>query len=351
MKFSKEKLLRFALMNLIDGVVIVNYEGRLVFANSMAREILQLPQKAESRKLLPMVKDKKIKSSFKQLLLLRDWQPFEILFEKDERSFACYFSPLIEEGKFNGGICILRELTELKNIERGMLEFVGNVSHELKTPLTSIKGFVETLLEGAISDPEITRNFLRIINEEANRLVRLIINLLYIAQAYEPKEKKLNYTLVDLKELLSQCLEILKPFAEQYKLEFVINWDDTVSIVTADKDQIKQVFVNILDNAIKYTGLKKEGKITISSEDKGEFVQIKIKDTGGGIPEEALPNIFNRFYRVERKPFEEIGGTGLGLSITKGIIEAHKGNIWLDSEYGKGTTVYFTLPKKPVKNS
>ena len=220
-------------------------------------------------------------------------------------------------------------------------DFVANVSHELKTPLTSIKGFVETLLSGALEDKENNRNFLKIIQDHADRLDNLVDDLLSLSHLES------RGMVIDKKEfnLNSQVKEVIQGFKSQIKNKRieVINQLPQELTVNADRNRLEQVFVNLIDNAIKFN--KDKGYIKIYNQLSEGNIKIIIEDSGMGIPQRDISRIFERFYRVDKARSRELGGTGLGLSIVKHIVELHGGSVGVDSTEGLGSNFWFTIPK------
>ncbi|MDP2981421.1 MAG: ATP-binding protein, partial [Candidatus Omnitrophota bacterium] len=221
-------------------------------------------------------------------------------------------------------------------------DFVANVSHELKTPLTSIKGFLETLLEGALDDKENNRRFLIIMQNHTERLNKLVDDLLSLSHL-ESKEILLRKDFFNLYQqvakVITNCGAQLKKRNIEIKNELPVNL-----LVNADKDKLEGVFTNLIDNAIKFN--KEKGIIRIYSQDEERRIKIVIEDSGIGIPEKDIPRIFERFYRVDKARSAELGGTGLGLSIVKHIIELHKGSVGVESVEGLGSKFWFTLSKQ-----
>jgi two-component system, OmpR family, phosphate regulon sensor histidine kinase PhoR len=235
---------------------------------------------------------------------------------------------------------VVRDVTDLRRTERLRRELTANVSHELRTPLTSIKGFAETLLGGAMADETTCRRFLEIIDSEATRLMKLVGDLMDLSRL-ESRVVTMEPEPVRLDRLVSEALGRIRPQADRNGIALrtgVIPAD----IVMADRDRILQVFTNLLDNAIKFT--PEGGMVDLQVDATGCDAVISVADTGQGIPEQHLPRIFDRFYRVEHSRYREGGGTGLGLAIAKHIVEAHGGRITVASRVGQGTTFTFTLP-------
>lgn len=236
-----------------------------------------------------------------------------------------------------------KEIDELKQMAKYRREFVGNVSHELKTPIFNIQGYILTLLDGGIDDPEINTKFLKKAKKSVNRMIAIVEDLEEINKL-ESGELKLKKETFDLLELTREVVEFLEMKAEEFKAEITIRSPFRTAKVLADKRRIRQVLVNLIDNAIKY-GNQEHNLIKISFYDFHDNYLVEVSDNGIGIPEENLPRIFERFYRTDFSRSREKGGSGLGLAIVKHIIEAHQQTITVRSDYGKGTTFSFTLDK------
>jgi signal transduction histidine kinase len=238
-----------------------------------------------------------------------------------------------------------RMVAQLRATEQMRTDFVGNVSHELRTPLTAIKGLVETLRDGAVDDRKVRDRFLATVEDETDRLIRLVNDLLVLSKA-DSQALKLKREPLGVRDLIERSVHKLAPQLEAKGIRVEVNASDGPEVVLADADRIEQVLVNLLDNAIKYS--PQEGRITVTIDDAGptpEMVSVSVCDEGLGIPAGDLPRVFERFYRVDRARSRDGGGSGLGLSIAKAIVEAHGGDITLRSEEGQGTTVRFTLPR------
>src|ERR1700722_5930565 len=248
-----------------------------------------------------------------------------------------------QPGGEEGQLFVFHDVTRLKELENIRTEFVGNVSHELRTPLSLIKGSAETLLDGAIHDPQQAVRFLQKIEKHSDRLLYLIEDLLVISRL-ESGQAAMNLAQVDLRDLSQRVLDDLatRASSRQATLE---NKVPAQTVVWADADRLQQVFFNLTDNAIKYG--KTGGCVTVGARDTGDKTEVFVADDGPGIPPDALGRVFERFYRVDRARSRENGGTGLGLAIVKHIVQAHGGEAWVKSEMQKGATFHFTLPKKP----
>jgi two-component system phosphate regulon sensor histidine kinase PhoR len=243
-------------------------------------------------------------------------------------------------GEREGTILVFHDLTRLKQLERTREEFVANVSHELRTPLSLIKGYVETLLDGARNDPAIAERFLKIIERNTQRLDLLIQDLLTIS-ALESERIKLNLSPVNLHALAGKILADLNAKAENKNVALVNEVPELTA--SGDANRLDQVLANLVDNAIKYG--RAQGRVIVGGKklDDGRL-EIFVSDDGPGIPAESLDRVFERFYRVDKARSRDQGGTGLGLSIVKHIMQAHGGEVRVESELGKGATFFFTLP-------
>ncbi len=339
--------------NLDDAVMAIDREGSVLVFNRASSELFAIPREKILRKNLW---DALKASDFTRTLIALVKEPdarsreMVVIFPGDKLFLANMLPVRSPDGRLQGAIAVLKDLTELRRIEQAMHQFVANVSHELKTPLTAIKGFVETLLEGAMDDPEVCRRFLHVINEETNRLARLIISLLDISSMAARKEG-LSRKPVQFKNVLEKALKILEPLAARKNIKILLSISRNLPCIPLDEDKISQVLVNLLDNAVKYTSLKSGSTVTVEASEENGGIRVSIADKGIGIPPDEVAKIFDRFYRVKSGPSAELGGTGLGLSITRQIIEAHGGNISVSSVPGRGSTFTFILPpeqEKPV---
>ena len=238
------------------------------------------------------------------------------------------------------------EHAELEKLERIRKDFVINVSHELRTPLASIQGYTETLMDGALNDPDHNVRFLGIIRHNAERLARLTEDLLTLSRI-EQKRKKFEFEPRTANGLIHDALEMVRPIAEKTDIRLRAEPAPENAVVWCDGEAVSQVLSNLLDNAIKYT--PSGGEITVGAHEAGEKVEFFVRDTGIGIPEEDLPRLFERFYRVDKARSRELGGTGLGLSIVKHLVAAHGGTTRVESVVGRGSTFFFTLPVQPAE--
>lgn len=234
-----------------------------------------------------------------------------------------------------------REHAELEKLERIRKDFVINVSHELRTPLASIQGYTETLIDGALADPNYNMRFLGIIRHNAERLARLTEDLLTLSRV-EQKRQKFEFDLHFANALIHDAFEMMRPIAEKNRIELVEERAPEDAVVCCDSEAVSQILSNLMENAIKYT--PEGGRISVGALAQGPMVEFFVRDTGVGIPDEDLPRLFERFYRVDKARSRELGGTGLGLSIVKHLVAAHNGATRVESRVHEGSTFSFTLP-------
>ncbi|HEY4601094.1 MAG TPA: ATP-binding protein [Cerasibacillus sp.] len=251
-------------------------------------------------------------------------------------------APIFTERKLlKGAVLAFYDITDFKNVEVMRKDFVANVSHELKTPITSITGFAETLLDEGLSNPEINRQFTEIIYNESNRLQVLINDLLTLSKL-EQEGFTLSYSDIHLITIVNEVLPAFKQKIAEKDISVDTSISDSIHFI-ADQEKLKQILINLLANAINYT--PEQGKIKIQAVESEDDVHIMISDTGIGIPQDVTPRIFERFFRVDKARSRDTGGTGLGLAIVKHISELHGGHVTVESELNKGSTFTVVLPK------
>ncbi|KGX89088.1 two-component system histidine kinase PnpS [Pontibacillus litoralis] len=256
-------------------------------------------------------------------------------------------APIINESyEWKGVVLVFHDITELKNLEQTRKDFVANVSHELRTPITSIRGFSETLLDGAMQDEALREQFINIILKESQRLQSLIHDLLELSKL-EKEEFQLNIEPISIRAMINDIIPIVEQQADEKEITIHTHFEEDV-LMEGDAARLKQVVMNLLGNAIHYSHPR--GSVTVSIKKHQADVHIMVEDNGVGIPEEEVPRIFERFYRVDKARSRNSGGTGLGLAIVKHIVEAHHGTIKVDSVYEKGTTFHIFIPMKFTLN-
>jgi two-component system, OmpR family, phosphate regulon sensor histidine kinase PhoR len=328
-----------------DAVVAVDAQGAILLLNRAAQDLLGLPPDARGRPLRDLLGDhplcRCIEATRSRRTDVEEELRGGIPGTAGERILEVHATPLRSTGEdASGAVAVVRDVTDLRRTERARRELTANVSHELRTPLTSIKGFAETLLAGAIADEATCRRFVEIIDSEATRLMKLVDDLMDLSRL-ESRAVVMEPTPVRLDELVSEALGKMLPQAERHGVA-LRPAGLTPQTVIADRDRILQVVTNLLDNAIKFT--PEGGTVDVAVDAHGDQALISVTDAGPGIPEEHLPRIFDRFYRVERSRSREAGGTGLGLAIAKHIVEAHGGRIGVTSRAGRGSVFRVALP-------
>ena len=330
--------------SMIEGVIVIDKGGYIVSVNPTVEKIFSVLKKdVEGKIFLEAVRNNDIAEVIGTILKKGKPVSAEItLIYPVRRIFEVNATPIFDNDAIGGCLVVIHDITEIRRLETVRSDFVANVSHELKTPLTSIKGFVETLLEGALDDKENNRNFLKIIQDHAERLNSLVDDLLSLSHL-ESKEITLNKKGFNLRQQLE---EVVLGFKSQSKrLNIEISNDLPAGItVNADKDRIEQVFTNLIDNAIKFN--KEKGFVRIYAQEVNGKIKVFVEDSGIGIPGKDISRIFERFYRVDKARSRELGGTGLGLSIVKHIVELHSGSIGVESTEGFGSKFWFILPKQ-----
>jgi len=252
---------------------------------------------------------------------------------------------VVDEADTLGVILMLHDVTRIRQFEATRADFVANVSHELRTPLTAIRGYAETLLGGALRDPDHAAEFVGVIQRHSERLTRLIDDLLTLSDL-ELGRTEIRPRPLSVAELVPPPIEMLRQKAEERNVEVHADVADRLPPVLGDRDRLEQVLINLIDNAIKYSGEGSRVRVVARALDGEQppAVEIAICDDGIGIPEKDIPRLTERFYRVDRARSRELGGTGLGLAIVKHIVQAHGGLLGIESTLGRGTTVRVTLP-------
>lgn len=326
------------LLHMTDGIIAFNVKGVVTHINPAARELLNLSENDDSfDKIFNKIN---LDISMEKIMYLENWTASEQRVCIGEKTVNIFFAPYKDENKLSSGIiAVIQDITEHVKLDNMRKEFVANVSHELKTPITSIIGYADTLADGEY-DKETQDRFLNVISSEGNRMANLVSDLLTLSR-YDTNRVVREITEFDLGELAKQCQLKLDIEAKKknQKVECYVTAD--VPPVKADKNGIERVILNVLSNAIKYT--KENGEIKIYVGFVYNDAYIKIIDNGIGIPEQDLGRVFERFYRVDKARSREMGGTGLGLAIAKEIIEQNNGSIDIKSIFGKGTEVVIRI--------
>lgn len=341
MEISSEKNKMETIFNyMTDGVVAFNLKGEVIHTNPASGRLL-----GEEKPFTTFEEysDKYgFKYSIEDVIYLQSQKTKEISMSIEDRTIKVYFAVFTDEAKNPEGIiAVLQDITEQQRLENMRKEFVANVSHELRTPLTSIKSYAETLLDGALDDREAAERFLGVINSEADRMTRLVKDLLQLSRI-ENQQMQWFFESISFADLVKSAVDKMELEAAGKKQTLECYMLGEIPNIDADYGRIEQVVFNVLSNAIKYT--QDGGAITVYVGRMYNEVYLKVTDNGVGIPESDLPRIFERFYRVDKARSREMGGTGLGLSIAKEIVEAHSGIISINSKRDEGTEVTVRLP-------
>jgi two-component system phosphate regulon sensor histidine kinase PhoR len=370
-EFEEERAKGAAILDsMVEGVLAVDGDNRVLFINASACRLFNASSVgAAGRPFLEVIRNKEILDLLDRTLREGTFAQQELeIYTPVHRIIQVHAAPLKGRWQTSGAILVLHDVTELRRLEMVRTEFVANVSHELRTPLTSIKGYLETLLEGGLEDREHARPFLEVIHKHAERLGRLLDDLLDLSNL-ELKKITLHRRPTGLAEVVESVLAIFAPQAAKQEIELRAEVPNDLPPALADRDRVAQVLINLLDNSLKFTskgGTVIVGAQRVPSSEFGvpsskagtwnlepgtasgsELVEISVSDTGIGIPSQDLPRITERFYRVDKTRSRELGGTGLGLAIVKHLVEAHGGNLVIESQLNRGTTVRITLPIAP----
>lgn len=351
------------LENMSDGIVNTDADGLVMSLNNAARQILGIAESTpvEGRSFMQVVRDHEVNTLLRQTL--EDGRERVEVLEVGPRRLQLQVKTNLIEEKTNNrlaglepartGLVVLQDLTELHRLERIRSDFVANISHELRTPLASIKLMVETLQAVLEDDPAAAHGFLTRIDTEVDGLTQLVRELLELSRI-ESGQVKLNLKPVDLRELVQQSAERLRPQAERRGLSLtveVLDNEDWFPSALADPERVMQVLINLIHNAIKFTPVGGAIRLKVGrykpenlEQNAPEKLVVQVQDTGVGIPPDEAARIFERFYKVDKARAGGETGTGLGLAIAKHIVQAHGGEIWVESEFGAGSTFSLTLP-------
>ena len=330
--------------SMVGGLIALDLNNQVMMINPTAIEMFDINnKKIIGEDILLVIRD----NVFNQFIknhdeLTIDQRVMDIKYEdKDYKIFKSKIINKLNDDKLLGTLIIIQDITDLKKLEQIRSEFVSNVTHELKTPLTSIRGFIDTLKNGAMEDKDVAEKFLDIIDIEAERLSILIEDILNLSEIETMKEDIYIGEYI-LKDIIGEVKDIILPVAEKKNvtLDFTIIPDDTY--VKVNKNRLKQLLINLIDNGIKYN--KENGSVSITCKKIYNIIEFSIKDTGIGVSDKDIPRLFERFYRVDKGRSRTQGGTGLGLSIVKHIVNLYDGNMEVKSREGEGTEFIIKLP-------
>ena len=326
-------------LHMTDGVVAFGPTGTVIHSNPAAIRML-------SRAVDPTTTFESLfggETQFSKLLKLKRSEYLECQKRVGERELELFMAPFSSDQTVGGAMVVIHDVTEQRKSEQTRREFIANVSHELRTPLTNVKSYAETIISAGEELPgELRETFLGVIVSEADRMTRIVKDLLTLSK-FDYGKMEMNISRFSFAEAVKNVHKAAALNAQGHGHTFNLECPDEPLPVDGDQERIEQVVMNIVSNAIKYTA--DNGVITMTAGVSGKYVYVKVSDNGVGIPEKDLPNLFERFYRVDKARSRATGGTGLGLSIAKEILQQHKGDIRIESVYGEGTDVTVSLPK------
>lgn len=330
--------------SMTNGLVAVNRNLQIILVNPAARKFFAIDEDIEitGKTITQQIRNNQVNKILKETIELNESLECEVTL--GNKTLHIITGPIRSKTSSttnSGGIVFIQDITKMRKLEQLRTEFVSNVTHELKTPITSIRGFIETLKNGAINNPDVAGRFLDIIDIEAERLYALIEDILQLSEI-ETRQKDIELEDISLKELIKEVFAVLQPIADEKGISLHYSGVKEGLVIKANKNRMKQLFLNLVDNGIKYN--TPQGSVVITAfREKGKIV-ISVKDTGIGIPAEHSTRIFERFYRVDKGRSRDKGGTGLGLSIVKHIVNLYNGDIKVNSEVDKGTEFIIQLP-------
>ncbi len=333
---GKEQEIAAAILSTIGaGVLLLDGERRITMLNSAAAKLFRVSESAApGQTFIGMVRDYELDAIVQKCLETKQSQTGVIQTRGSKQYIELKTMPIS-----SGAFVLVQDLTNIKHLEKVRQDFIANISHELRTPIASLKAIVETLQNGAISDKKVAGDFLRRLQVETDKMAQMVTELNDLSRI-ESGNCSLHLAPVNMASLTKRVIDRLKAQADRAHLSLIQNTPFNLPPALADENRIEQVLINIVHNAVKFTPVN--GKITVSAGVEDSHLVVSVSDTGIGIPSDDLPRIFERFYKVDKA--RSGGGTGLGLAIAKHIVQAHGGNIWVESEEGKGSVFTFTLP-------
>ncbi|NYF25563.1 cell wall metabolism sensor histidine kinase WalK [Sporosarcina sp. JAI121] len=338
---GERRKLASVLENMTDGVIATDRKGRVSLINDSALLMLRLTRDLVLNRPITSILGLEQEYAFEDLIQIKDSIALDFSTNEQPYILRANFSVTQRETGFvNGLIVVLHDNTEQEKIDMERREFVSNVSHELRTPLTTMRSYLEALADGAWKNEEIAPSFLHVTQTETERMIRLVNDLLKLSRM-DSRDYDLNKEWVEFNYFFNSIIERFE-FSKSQEVQFVRLLSTTELFVEIDTDKMTQVLDNIISNALKYS--PDGGNVRFGVTTSDDFIKVMISDDGLGIPQANVTRIFDRFYRADRARSRAMGGTGLGLAIAREMIMAHGGEVWAESEEGKGTTIFFTLP-------
>lgn len=345
---SRNHALNVVMNQMQSGIIAVDENLKVMLVTPVAKKLLGIIGNPEGRLISDTSKDVKLDDVFNEAMRQGGVYTNEVAARtavgRGHRPLRLYVSPMRNDGKVVGALAMVEDITEIRRLEQVRTDFAANVSHELKTPLTSIRGFVETLQNGAIDNPPMAHKFLRIIMMETERLTRLINDILSISKL-ESGDDEVSVERLRLDKMAFDVADMLSIHAGEKEVTINCHMNSEPVNIMGNSDRVEQMLINLIENGIKYN--KPGGSVTVQVFSNGIEANVAISDTGIGIAEENLPRLFERFYRVDKGRSRQMGGTGLGLAIVKHIIRSMGGEIEVHSKFGEGTEFLITLPLAP----
>jgi len=342
-KISSPESFETILKSITDSLVIIDPKGYILLANKSFKDILRIEESLEGKHFIEIIRNIDLLELLRSAMEKKEESDREIVITRAGQHISLFAKamPVFDsDGNISFLIILLHDITRLKQLENVRRDFVANVSHELKTPVTAIKGYAETLLDGAIEDRENAKKFIEIIKNQADRLSALIEDLLTLSRI-EFGDIKIEKEKIALDSIVESVFQIFREKANKKGLSLEREIPHG-TFISADKNRIMQILINLIDNAIKFT---EKGYVKVRFLKEKDRGVLSIEDTGIGIPKEHLHRIGERFYRVDKARSRQLGGTGLGLAIVKHLVLAHGWQLKIESEVDKGTKVKIFIPE------
>jgi two-component system phosphate regulon sensor histidine kinase PhoR len=343
---NQRNQLETVLASMLEGVIAVDGEERIVSINRAAAQLFENePASCQNKSIQEVIRSPALQQFIRSAL--NNANPAEediTVYQNEERVIDVKSSPLVDAGQQQiGTLVVFTDVTQLRQLENMRRDFVANVSHEIKTPLTAIKGFVETLQQGKVDEAEERERFLGIIQKHVDRLNSIVEDLLALSRIeQEDESKEINFQQVKIRDVFQAAIQLCRPKAEEKKIRIELECDKQTTAVL-DPTLIEQAVANLLDNALKYS--EPQSTVLVKSHRKNSGIVISVQDHGIGIAQKHLPRLFERFYRVDKARSRSMGGTGLGLAIVKHIAQAHGGQVTVESRLGEGSRFSIHLPQ------